>query len=70
MLTGGLMRHEWVFDVLRDLKAYAQSNGLPALAAKAEEALTIARAEIVALPASEAGADPDTGGTPIGGGRH
>ncbi len=64
------MRHEWVFDVLRDLKAYAQSNGLPALAAKAEEALTIARAEIVALPEGEVGADPGTSGTPIGGGRH
>lgn len=64
------MRHEWVFDVLRDLKAYAQSNGLPALAAKAEEALTIARAEIIALSASEAGADSGPGGPPISGRRH
>ncbi len=64
------MRHEWVFDVLRDLKAYAQSNGLPALAAKAEEALAIARAEIVALPTTDPGADSGTGGTPIGGRRH
>ncbi|MEY5037212.1 MAG: hypothetical protein RL472_318 [Pseudomonadota bacterium] len=64
------MRHEWVFDVLRDLKAYAQSNGLPALAAKAEEALTIARAEIIALPESESDADPGHGIPPIGGHRH
>ena len=49
------MRHDWVFDVLRDLKAYAQTNGLTALAIKADEALRIARAEIVAAP----GDDPD-----------
>ena len=51
------MRHEWVFDVLRDMKAYAQANGLPALAAKADEALRVARAEIISLPAAEPGAE-------------
>lgn len=70
MLTGGLMRHEWVFDVLRDLKAYALSNGLPALAAKADEALIIARAEIVVLPGGEAGSDPGPSGVPLNGRRH
>lgn len=53
------MRHDWVFDVLRDLKAYAQANGLSALALKADEALHIARAEIVAQPAPDSSADPD-----------
>jgi len=64
------MRHEWVFDVLRDLKAYAQTNGLPALAAKAEEALTIARAEIIALQGGDPGADLGSDGSPMGGRRH
>jgi hypothetical protein len=54
------MRHDWVFDVLRDLKAYALTNDLPALALKAEEALRVARAEIVAIPPAETDhADPN-----------
>lgn len=48
---GGFMRHEWVFDVLEDLKSYALANGLPALAAKAEEALQIAAVEVAAQSA-------------------
>lgn len=55
---GGFMRHEWVFDVLEDLRSYALSNGLPALAAKAEEALQIAAVEIASLtPGGDAPAD-------------
>ncbi len=42
------MGHDWIFDVLKDLRSYAEANGLPGLAAKAEEALSIARAEITA----------------------
>lgn len=62
------MRHEWIFDVLSDLRLYAQSNGLPALALKAEEALRIARAEVAANPPAEAGQDGDTcGGAPATG---
>lgn len=53
------MRHDWIFDVLRDLRAYAQSNGLPAVAQKADEALHVARAEIAASPLGETGAEPD-----------
>lgn len=45
---GGFMQHDWVFDVLEDLKSYALANGLPALAAKAEEALQIAAVEVAA----------------------
>jgi hypothetical protein len=33
------MGHDWIFDVLKDLRTYALSNDLPALAAKAEDAL-------------------------------
>ena len=40
------MRHDWVFDVLGDLKSYARANGLPELAAMAEETLKVAMAEI------------------------
>jgi hypothetical protein len=40
------MGHDWIFDVLRDLRAYALTNDLPALAAKAEEALRVAEVEV------------------------
>ncbi len=42
------MSHDWIFDVLKDLRAYAEANGLPELAAKAEECLRVAKAEIEA----------------------
>ena len=42
------MRHDWIFDVLTDLRCYAQANGLTALADKAAEMLLVARAEISA----------------------
>lgn len=47
------MGHDWVLDVLADLRAYALANGLTALAHKAEEALQVAAQEI-ALGAAEA----------------
>ncbi len=57
------MGHAWVFDVLRDLGSYARENDLPALAAKVEEALALAEAEIAqrlsAVPGQTVG-----GGTP------
>ena len=40
------MPHDWIFDVLADLKVYAERNGLSDTAAKAAEALMVARAEI------------------------
>lgn len=43
------MRHDWVFDVLRDLLAYARTNDLPALAAKVEATMAVAEAEVAAL---------------------
>lgn len=55
------MRHEWILDVLRDLKAYALANGLPAVAAKADEALQMARAELSPL---QAPFDPGPDGGP------
>jgi hypothetical protein len=57
------MRHDWIFDVLRDLRSYAEKNGLPALALKADEAMRVARAEVAACatpePTAEGGADSD-----------
>ena len=40
------MRHEWIFDVLEDLRSYAVLNGLEDTAAKAEAALQAARLEV------------------------
>jgi hypothetical protein len=63
--SGGLMRHEWIFEVLRDMKAYALANGLPALALKAEEALRVARAEVSgASKPVDAAVEPEGGGFP------
>lgn len=43
------MRHDWVFDVLSDLLAFATRNDLPRLAARVAEAIEEARVEIAAL---------------------
>ncbi|EEW26115.1 hypothetical protein [Rhodobacter ferrooxidans] len=43
------MRNEWIFDVLSDLRSFAQKNNLPALAAQVDMALNVARAEIADL---------------------
>ena len=40
------MGHDWIISVLKDLSSYARSNGLPALATKADEALRVAEVEI------------------------
>ena len=40
------MRHEWIFDVLEDLRSYAVLNGLDETAAKAEATLRAARVEL------------------------
>lgn len=48
------MGHDWIFDVLRDLISYAQANGLPAVAAKAEETLKVAKVEVAGLSAGPA----------------
>lgn len=59
---GGLMGHDWVFDVLADLKSYATANGLFELAAKADEALEVAAAEIAERQARPDGKGPDPKG--------
>jgi hypothetical protein len=44
------MGNKWIIDVLADLRAYADLNGLAALADKLEETSAIAKAEISMTP--------------------
>ncbi|MDD9741788.1 MAG: hypothetical protein RID15_00060 [Marinovum algicola] len=39
------MQHDWILDVLADLKTFALSNGLPALAEQLDDARIVAMAE-------------------------
>ncbi len=57
------MRHDWILDVLRDLLAYAHRNDLPAVAARVEQALAVAEAEIAAPdgPRAETALSPRPG---------
>lgn len=41
------MGHNWIIDVLTDLKSFAQQNDLPLLAAQLDEVTSVASAEIV-----------------------
>ena len=43
------MRREWIIDVLADLKAFAEHNGMDATAAGLEDAALVAVAEISSL---------------------
>jgi hypothetical protein len=40
------MRHDWIIDVLADLRVYAEENDLPALAVQVNTALQVAELEI------------------------
>ncbi len=59
------MGHEWIIDVLADLKSFASTNNLPILAAQLDETALIASAEIDAVtekPSRQArGESPGTG---------
>lgn len=48
------MRHDWIFDVLKDLRNYADKNGLPAIAQEAARALEVARIELSQQTAADA----------------
>ncbi|WP_417525450.1 hypothetical protein [Marinovum sp.] len=39
------MQHDWILDVLADLKTFALTNGLPALAEQLDDARIVAMAE-------------------------
>ncbi len=55
------MHHDWIFDVLADLKGFALTNGLPALAAQVDAAMRVAEAELAAQ-----GGEGGSGGGMIG----
>ncbi len=40
------MGHDWILDVLTDLKTFARANGLPTLAAQLDDASLVAQAEM------------------------
>jgi len=60
------MRHDWIFDVLADLRSYAVKNGLPDLARQVEIAMRVAREEIKSKVAAAGDEDPDDGMPPEG----
>ena len=68
------MLHEWVLDVLSDLRSFAQENDLAALAAHLDDAGLIAAAEIAShqerAPAQLYGKAIAAGRNPEGFGSH
>jgi len=54
-----LSGHDWIIDVLEDLRTYAKRNGMNDLARKADETLAVARQEIAAK--AQSGGEPGTG---------
>jgi hypothetical protein len=69
MLGPPLSGHDWIIDVLEDLKTYAKRNGMAELAAKTDETLTVARQEIASKARSEGPTGTGAGG-PQGGQVH
>lgn len=54
------MRHDWIFDVLADLRVYADENNLPALAAQVTATLRVADIEVAEEAFTRSGlATPD-----------
>lgn len=43
------MGHDWILDVLTDLKTFARANGMPSLAAQLDDASFVAQSEITSL---------------------
>lgn len=54
------MQHDWILDVLADLKAYAVKNGLTALAHELDEATLIAAAESASVQGKGPGVSNQT----------
>lgn len=51
------MRHDWIFDVLTDLRSYALQNDLRDLAEQVEITLRMARRDVAAADRAEDAAD-------------
>lgn len=52
------MGHDWMFEVLADMKAYAERHGMSALAAKIAETEEVARADVAAAAQESDGSVP------------
>jgi predicted transcriptional regulator len=52
------MGHEWLFEVLADMKSYANRHGMTALAAKLDETEAVARADVAAAEREPDGSVP------------
>jgi hypothetical protein len=59
------MRHDWIIEVLTDLRAYAERNSLARIAQGTDDLLALARAEIASGGPVE-GSDGAGGGGPGG----
>ncbi len=57
------MRHDWIFDVLTDLRLYAQRNNLPDTAEGTEVLLRLVRAEVLARAADDDDSGEDATGS-------
>jgi predicted transcriptional regulator len=44
------MGQDWIFEVLADLRGFAERNDLPALADQLQKAIAVAEVEIAACP--------------------
>lgn len=53
------MRHEWILDVLTDLRSYAEKNDLPVIAAEAARVLNVARVELAQKTKAEQSSSRD-----------
>lgn len=51
------MRHDWIFDVLTDLRSYALQNGLLDLAHQVDITLSTARRDVAAAERPKGGTD-------------
>ena len=63
------MRSDWILDVLADLRTFALSNDLPALAEQLDDTAIVALTEIAALKErinGQAHGDRDSTGTDTG----
>ncbi|WP_166416315.1 hypothetical protein [Cochlodiniinecator piscidefendens] len=49
------MTHDWILDVLEDMKTFASQNGLPALAEQLDDTRIVAASELVSLGINEPG---------------
>lgn len=60
------MGSDWMLDVLTDLKAYAQKNGMSVLAEQLDDARLVAAAELATLGSRRAPLKGGIDGAPAG----